>query len=145
MSTSNDYEFPEWGRIGSMMRDLMDQPAAPTARRAAPSARAAKPRKTARHHKVRGKRLGAFSVADFSTGVNWANAQGYRSPLSVTNTPQTRSRLGAVSVAAFAEATNWRNAQDGPQLIAALTDAKADPNAGPPPSVEDFFETMIWE
>jgi hypothetical protein len=144
MADAYDFEIPEWNRIGTMMRDLMDQPvAAPVKATARAKPAPAKKRKAA--VVPRGKRIGAFSLADFTAGANWANQQGYRSPLSVTNAPQTRSRLGAVTVRAFAEGMNWRNALDGPQLIAPLTDAKADPYAGPPPSVDDFFETMNWE
>jgi hypothetical protein len=143
MADAYDFEIPEWNRIGTMMRDLMDAPAAAPKRTATVAKPAAKKRKAPAA--PRGRRLGAFSVADFSSGANWGNAQGYRSPLSVTNAPQTRSRLGAITVLAFSEGANWRNALDGPQLITALTDAKADPYAGPPPSVEDFFETMTWD
>jgi hypothetical protein len=137
MPSEFDFEIPEFNRIGSMMRDLMDGPPAaqPTQPRRTPAARTGK---AARRKRPRAKRVGSFTLGQFAEGANWRNATSFTSALRDA-TAGRGTRLGGLTVTAFAEGVNWRNAANGPVLQIASQAGE------PPPTVEGFWGEVQWE
>ncbi|MGL4422411.1 MAG: hypothetical protein ACRCZF_17205 [Gemmataceae bacterium] len=140
MAEELDFDIPELNRIGTLMRDLMSDEE-PRGRQ--PNRRAG----NARRKFTQGKSLGGHTLGRLGDAFNWKNTQGFVSPLMVPLGQQTQGkRMGGLTVAALSQGINWRNALDGPQMLTgAAVVAPASPDAGPPETLDVFFDEMKWD
>jgi hypothetical protein len=123
------FDIPELNRIGSLMRDLTGDAAAPAPR----------PRTRRAATGAATPRLAAATVGRFAETANWRNAEGVKSPFQATSAARP---LGGLSVSAFAAGVNWTNSPDGSRLVAVAPGAAP---GGPPETLESFMDNFAWD
>ena len=136
----DDFEIPEFSRIGSMMHDLMADDAQPRTV-ASPSPRRQRPPRTATGH--RRSRLAPVLLSQFVEGVNWLNAAKFESPL----VPPPPLQISRFTLAQFASCVNWANAMESP-AFASLSATVNDPAVvvtAPQPTVDSFLSEFSWD
>jgi hypothetical protein len=113
-SNRSPQSIPELGEIQNLIEEIMPAPEQPAQRRNGTNGK---------HEPTgisdTGTVMGAFPLAGFLEGVNWANRAGYRSPFrrSAGSQPTGPKRvLGAVPLAEFLVAVNWKNHAAAPGL-----------------------------
>ncbi len=140
MATSDsDYDdghFPELNRIGALMRDLISENGNGPAARVAPVRTGGTPTKK------RSRRIGPWSVTQYSQEFNWRNAE--LKPERVDVVEQTGGRLGGVRFGVFASAMNWTNSLET-KAVAGMAKAAESPPGEAPISVENFMSEFAWD
>lgn len=126
-----DYDFPELNRIGELLRDVGD----------APAAKVVKPPKPAKKATAARFRLAATPLGHFGEGVNWKNDLAYQAPFAAAKY-SVGPRVGAFTVASFAAGANWANSIGAAPLISAAVDTT---QVTPTATLDNFMSEFAWD